>query len=96
MIWILKSLQDAPYRCILIFLPGTYEIHSLQSTLLREQSVRNATSNGGYLLQLHGSLNPDEQLKIFEDVPKHVTKIILATNIAEASITVGKVHQDPK
>jgi HrpA-like RNA helicase len=40
---------------------------------------------------LYAAMPPEDQLKVFADVPKHVRKFILATNIAETSVTVTGV-----
>lgn len=37
---------------------------------------------------MHGSLTNDEQLKVFQYLPRGFRKIIIATNVAEASITI--------
>tara|TARA_B100000780_G_C20671898_1_gene267421 strand:- start:226 stop:381 length:156 start_codon:yes stop_codon:yes gene_type:complete len=40
------------------------------------------------VLPLHGALPPAEQARVFLDAPRGVTKIVLATNVAEASVTI--------
>jgi ATP-dependent RNA helicase DHX8/PRP22 len=50
-------------------------------------------SNNNILLQLlvcpiFAALPPDQQLKVFDPPPKNTRKVILATNIAETSITI--------
>ena len=42
-------------------------------------------------LPLYAALSPGQQSKIFEKLPKGRRKVILATNIAETSITVSGV-----
>lgn len=37
---------------------------------------------------MHGSLTNDEQLKVFQYLPRGFRKVIIATNVAEASITI--------
>lgn len=37
---------------------------------------------------MHGSLTNDEQLKVFQRTPVKQRKVIVATNVAEASITI--------
>ncbi|KAH9490800.1 ATPdependent RNA helicase [Bulinus truncatus] len=40
------------------------------------------------VLPMHGSLPASEQMKIFERTSQNVRKIVVATNIAEASVTI--------
>ena len=44
-----------------------------------------------WLLLLHGALPPVEQRRIFESPPPGVTKVVVAMNVAETSITIPDV-----
>ena len=44
-----------------------------------------------WVLPLHSSVSPQEQRKTFEVPPPGVRKIVLATNIAETSLTISDV-----
>jgi ATP-dependent helicase HrpB len=62
---------------ILVFLPGKAEI----------EASAQALRGGPYkLLPLHGGLSLDEQRRVFE--PASQRKLILATNVAETSLTI--------
>jgi ATP-dependent helicase HrpB len=61
---------------VLVFLPGKAEIESCA------QGLRGAFS----VLPLHGGLSLDEQRRAFEPTPRR--KVILATNVAETSLTL--------
>lgn len=67
---------------ILVFLPGVGEIHRVESRLL-EMGVREN------IFHLHGSLPLTEQRKILS--PADQRRVILSTNVAEASVTVPGV-----
>ena len=74
------SLRDVipPSGDVLVFLPGTREINRAASEL-----------RGINTLPLHGSLDVDDQERAL--APSRERKVILATNIAETSLTVEGV-----
>ncbi len=73
---------------ILIFLPGKGEIDRTLQALHRSSFSIQRFS----LLPLHGSLNSDEQQRALRPDPDGKKKIILATNIAETSLTIDGVR----
>lgn len=74
---------------ILVFLPGKGEIQSLAKTLYQDPMLGN--KNRCCILQLHSSLPPAEQWRAFQPVKYGIVKIILATNVAETSITIPDI-----
>ncbi|XP_025661992.1 DExH-box ATP-dependent RNA helicase DExH1 isoform X4 [Arachis hypogaea] len=74
---------------ILVFLTGWDEI----SKLLDKLKVNNLLSdpNKFLILPLHGSMPTVNQHEIFDRPPPNKRKIVLATNIAESSITIDDV-----
>ena len=82
---ILQTHLHGPPGDILVFLTGADEIDSMHS-MLRCKKVQNL-----WILPLHGSLPPHLQRLCFEKTPKNQRKIILATNIAESSVTIKNV-----
>lgn len=77
---------------ILCFLPGQEEIDNAVNVI---QSIASDLPKEAPLLvalPLYAALSPNQQLKIFEPVGKNRRKVILATNIAETSITVSGVR----
>ena len=70
---------------VLIFLPGVEEI---RRTLNRLESL--AERDNLLLLPLHGSLTAEEQINALR--PAQRRKVILATNIAETSLTIEGVR----
>lgn len=88
---IIKVNMTEPEGDVLCFLAGQEEIDNCVKTLeqLAPQLPREAPLI--VALPLYAALSPHQQLKIFEKLPKGRRKIILATNIAETSITVPGV-----
>ncbi|KAL6770572.1 hypothetical protein ACKKBF_B31790 [Auxenochlorella protothecoides x Auxenochlorella symbiontica] len=74
---------------ILVFLPGMAEISALQDRLARESVDRAPGSR--LVLPLHSSTPADEQRLAFRPAPEGTRKIVLATNIAETSVTIEDV-----
>ncbi|GIL66003.1 hypothetical protein Vafri_19646 [Volvox africanus] len=78
---------------ILVFLPGAPEINRMQRTLLQSGKVLAAAGGRGNLrvLPLHGSLSSADQSRVFARPPAGCVKVVLATNVAETSITIDDV-----
>lgn len=73
---------------VLIFLNGVAEITQLANKL-----KEYAESSGRWIiLMLHSTLAVKEQNKVFDLSPPGVRKVILSTNIAEASVTIDEVR----
>merc|ERR1740124_1669418 len=71
---------------VLVFLPGLANITELLSALVGSRAFGDASK--WRVLPLHSSLSPAEQQQVFETMPPGVRKVVLATNIAETSITI--------
>ncbi|MBT9529769.1 MAG: ATP-dependent RNA helicase HrpA, partial [Pseudomonas sp.] len=69
---------------VLVFLPGEREIRDA-AELLRKANLKHAE-----VLPLYARLSPAEQQKIFQSRPGR--KIVLATNVAETSLTVPGIR----
>ena len=70
---------------ILVFLPGAGEITRVQNSLI--ESTRNIL-----ITPLHGQLNDKEQKQALNPDDNGQRKVILATNIAESSVTIDGVR----
>lgn len=80
---------------ILIFLTGQEEVDRAVR-LLREHANELELANKKnkmLILPMYGSLPYHEQLKVFKHAPDGCRKVVVATNVAETSITIpGIVH----
>ena len=85
-----KNEIDAGRRgSILCFLPGWDEI-KVATALLEEESSRDI-GDKIQILPLHSTIPQDDQQKVFIPAEEGTMKIILATNIAESSVTINDV-----
>ena len=69
----------------LIFLPGVMEINR---TIKKIEELFSSKRMDCWCLPLHSALSPSEQKKVFLRPPKGARKIVVATNVAETSITI--------
>ncbi|CAM0904618.1 unnamed protein product [Alopecurus aequalis] len=81
--------ENCPPGAVLVFLPGVAEIEMLIDRL--SASVRFKGASSDWILPLHSMLSPTDQRKVFQSPPENVRKVILATDIAETSITIDDV-----
>lgn len=82
-------LNEDPVGDILVFLPGAEEIDSMLQLLdeRADQHARNLT-----LIPLYSSLPFDMQMQAFQPARKGTRKVIVATNIAETSVTIEGIR----
>ncbi|XP_068172651.1 ATP-dependent DNA/RNA helicase DHX36 [Antennarius striatus] len=73
---------------ILVFLPGWDNISSLNDLLMAQQMFR---SDRFVIIPLHSLMPTVNQTQVFKRPPPGVRKIVIATNIAETSITIDDV-----
>ncbi|KAL7205791.1 hypothetical protein ACSBR2_018665 [Camellia fascicularis] len=81
--------ETHPEGAILVFLPGVSEIHTLFDKLAASYQFGERSSE--WLLPLHSSVASADQKKVFLRPPDNIRKVIIATNIAETSITIDDV-----
>ncbi|CAL0328781.1 unnamed protein product [Lupinus luteus] len=74
---------------VLVFMTGWEDISCLRDQLKAHPLLGDP--NRILLLTCHGSMATSEQKLIFERPPPNVRKVILATNMAEASITINDI-----
>ena len=87
-----KLMEKDTYGAFLIFMPGQAEI--LKLIRVFEQSRLLEVSDVGELdfLPLYGQLSAAEQRRIFQKPRLGVRKIVVATNIAETSVTIDDIR----
>ncbi|BGP51912.1 Salivary acidic proline-rich phosphoprotein 1/2 [Rhodotorula kratochvilovae] len=86
--------KQYPPGSVLVFLPGQDEIESLATSIQAylPDLEKTLPSKGSILVTpLYAKLPPAEQAKAFAPSPPNTRKIILATNIAETSVTIPGV-----
>jgi ATP-dependent RNA helicase DHX29 len=81
--------EDYEAGAVLVFLPGMAEIQLMKDRL--SASRRFSGSASEWLLPLHSSVASSDQRRVFQRPPSGNRKIVLATNIAETSITIDDV-----
>ena len=82
-----QALNDHPGD-VLVFLPGVREIKRLQRMLDGVQSEGRAV----HVLALHGELPVEQQSEVLQADPGGARRVVLATNVAESSVTLPGVR----
>ena len=73
---------------------GQEEVETAVSLLIEEAKRLHKHDQDALkmkILPFYGSLPTAEQMKVFERTPRSCRKIVVATNIAEASVTINGV-----
>jgi ATP-dependent RNA helicase DDX35 len=85
---------------ILVFLPGLEEINrairmlqmAIDDQIHNDLSRTSSELHNLYCLALHSSLSHTQQLQIFQKTPAGKRKVVVATNIAETSLTIANLR----
>lgn len=90
---IINKVKEAKKRedggDVLIFLPGEAEIKKCLISL----SLSIQENKKDYVIYpLYGRLSKEEQEKVFTPHPDNVTKVVIATNVAETSLTIDGIR----
>ncbi|XP_076292712.1 ATP-dependent DNA/RNA helicase DHX36 isoform X2 [Lasioglossum baleicum] len=80
--------RTKPPGAILVFLPGVMDISQLHKIMMRNGQY---PPNKYVIYPLHSRMPTVHQKLIFKEPPNDIRKIIIATSIAEASITIEDV-----
>jgi len=84
---VLQALDDEP-GSLLVFLPGQAEIRRVAEQLEQALGGRSDVR----ICPLHGELELSAQRAAIEPAPAGLRKVVLATNIAETSLTIDGVR----
>lgn len=74
---------------ILAFLTGQEEV--LEAVQMLKEHIQQMSSENLQVLPMYGTLPNNDQLKVFFSAPKGTRKAVIATNIAETSVTIPGV-----
>ena len=83
--------SSEPDGDILIFLTGRDEIEKVMEAIADRLPSLPAGSKGILPLPLYAGLSTEQQMYVFEPAPENMRKVICATNIAEASVTIDGI-----
>ena len=83
---VLKALREETGD-VLVFLPGAREIRRVQSLIEAAGTIESLR-----ILPLFGELAPEDQDAALTPSPPGIRKVVLATNIAETSLTIQGVR----
>jgi len=72
---------------VLVFLPGQREIARTDAALASSETARHVD-----VLQLHGELPIEQQTRVLQPDPDGHRRVVLATNVAESSVTLPGVR----
>ena len=84
----LRETSEGRSGSVLVFLPGWDEIKNIMKIL---EALPAAERDAMLIIPLHSQVPQEEKQTVFEPAPKGTVKVILATNIAESSVTIDDV-----
>jgi len=88
---VLQVHASQPPGDVLVFLTGQDEIEAAEE-LLRSRARAAGSALGELIIApIYANLPSEMQAKIFEPTPKGARKVVLATNIAETSLTIDGI-----
>lgn len=76
---------------ILVFLPGQEEIENLAESLQETKQRLGKNIRELLVCPIYANLPSEQQARIFEKTPEGARKVVLATNIAETSLTIDGI-----
>jgi ATP-dependent RNA helicase DHX8/PRP22 len=92
LITVMQIHLSEPSGDILVFLTGQEEIDTCAEILYSRMKALGDLAPELIILPVYGALPSEMQSKIFEPAPQGSRKCIIATNIAEASLTIDGIY----
>ncbi|KAJ3352695.1 ATPdependent RNA helicase [Entophlyctis luteolus] len=91
---IIQIHKVEPAGDILVFVTGKEEVETVVSTL--NDMIANSKSSTNPLksllpISMYGGLTLEEQTRVFDSAPAGMRKVVVSTNIAEASVTIDGI-----
>lgn len=88
---VLQIHVTQPLGDILVFLTGQEEIETCQELLTERTRALGSKIRELMIVPIYANLPSDMQAKVFEKTPPGARKVVLATNIAETSLTIDNI-----
>ncbi|PWN21856.1 putative ATP dependent RNA helicase [Microstroma glucosiphilum] len=92
LITVMQIHLSEPQGDILVFLTGQEEIDTACEILFERMKALGSAVPELVILPVYSALPSEQQTRIFEPAPPGARKVIIATNIAETSITIDGVY----
>lgn len=83
--------KEEPHGDILAFVTGQDEVETVMSQLIERARALPKGSQYLKVLPMYSGLPHAEQMLVFKPTPHNTRKVVVATNIAEASITISGI-----
>jgi ATP-dependent RNA helicase DHX8/PRP22 len=92
LITVMQIHLSEPAGDVLVFLTGQEEIDTCAEVLYTRMKALGELAPELIILPVYGALPSEMQSRIFEPAPRGSRKCIIATNIAEASLTIDGIY----
>ena len=92
LVTVMQIHLSEPAGDVLVFLTGQDEIDTFSEILFSRMKALGDLAPELHILPVYGSLPSEMQSRIFEPAPPGSRKCIVATNIAEASLTIDGIY----
>jgi ATP-dependent RNA helicase DHX8/PRP22 len=92
LITVMQIHLSEPAGDILVFLTGQEEIDTCCETLYSRMQALGDLAPELIILPVYSALPAEMQTRIFEPAPSGARKVVVATNIAEASLTIDGIY----